>query len=462
MDSLGDGLFVPFAIVYFLRTTSLHLQMIGFGLTLAGLLALPAAGVAGVLTDRFTPAAVVITGNLVSAIAFAGYLVVASAWQLVAFALFAAAGNRFFWTANLALVGDAFPAAERPRWFAFQRAVRNAGFGLGGLLGAAAIGIRGGYHLLAAVNAASYVLAAALVFCWRRGAGARRARSHEESRRTGAAGETGRHNRAGGLGGFGAALRDLPFLLLAATNFLFVICMVSLDVLLTVYLVRGLHEPAWLSGVLFATNTTLVAVAQTTVSRALGWLRPARMLQLAAVVWAASFLLLWGVGVVPRAAVIPGAFGAVAVFTAAELIQGPTLNTLVVAAAPTAVRGRYLAVYQLSWALGQAAAPGVLSWLYGMGTAWPWAVLAAVCGGCVLILGRLAGTPTGATPGAGPPGTGPAGAGSPSDLSRHDGNPSRLLPARWKFEPVAGRSGAGDGRGTAEGEAHAAERGACG
>ena len=405
VDSLGDGLFVPFAIVYFLKTTSLHLQVIGFSLTLAGLLALPAAGVAGVLTDRFTPAAVVITGNLVSAVAFAGYLTVAHAWQLVVFAFFAAAGGRFFWTANLALVGDAFVAEERPRWFAFQRAARNAGFGLGGLLGAAAIGIHGGLHLLAAVNAGSYVLAAALVFTWRRGAGGRRARA-AHIRRAAAASGAGRADGKGRAdarparkrGGFGTALRDVPFLLLAATNFLFVICMLSLDVLLTVYLIRDLHEPAWLSGVLFATNTALVAVAQTTVSSALEWLRPARMLQLAAVVWAASFLLLWGVGIVPRAAVIPGAFGAVAVFTAAELIQGPTLNTLVVAAAPTAVRGRYLAVYQLSWALGQAVAPGVLSWLYSMGTAWPWAVLAGVCGACVLTLGRLAGTPAGGAP----------------------------------------------------------------
>lgn len=378
VDSLGDGLFVPFAIVYFLKTTSLHLQLIGFCLTLAGLLALPAAGVAGVLTDRFSAASVVIAGNLASAVAFAGYLTVAHAWQLVLFALLAAAGGRFFWTANMALVGDAFGPAERPRWFAFQRAVRNGGFGLGGLLGAAAIGIHGGFRVLAAVNAASYLLAAVLVFTWRR--------SHPAP--AGAVTPRG-DTSAAGRQGFGRALRDVPFLLLATTNFLFVICMLSLDVLLTVYLVRGLGEPAWLSGLLFATNTIGVAAAQTIMSRTVEALPPARVLRLAALVWGASFLLLWGTGAAPHAVVIPCAFGAVLVFTAAELIQGPTLNTLVVSSAPAAARGRYLAVYQLSWALGQAAAPGLLSWLYAMGTAWPWAALAAVCGACTLTAGRL-------------------------------------------------------------------------
>ena len=84
-----------------------------------------------------------------------------------------------------------------------------------------------------------------------------------------------------------------------------------------------------------------------------------------------------------------------AVFTAAELIQGPVLNGLVVAAAPEACRGRYLAVYQLSWALGQAVAPGVLSWLYSASPAWPWIALTVGCGVCVLTLATRAGTAIG-------------------------------------------------------------------
>jgi sugar phosphate permease len=59
---------------------------------------------------------------------------------------------------------------------------------------------------------------------------------------------------------------------------------------------------------------------------------------------------------------------------------------LVVAAAPEHLRGRYMAVYQLSWALGQAAAPGLFGWLFTAGHALPWLTLAAGCAACALLL----------------------------------------------------------------------------
>jgi hypothetical protein len=71
VDSLGDGLFVPFAIVYFLHTMSLSLAAIGACLSVAGLLALPSVLLAGVLVDRFSSTRVVVAGNLLSGLAFA-------------------------------------------------------------------------------------------------------------------------------------------------------------------------------------------------------------------------------------------------------------------------------------------------------------------------------------------------------------------------------------------------------
>lgn len=381
-DSLGDGLFVPFAVVYFLHTTGLSLSLVGLGLSAASLLAMPAAPVSGMLIDRFSPAAVVITGNLVSAAAFAGYLLVDRLWELIFFAFFAAAGNRFFWTANLALVGEAFEGPERARWFAFQRAARNAGYGLGGLLAAAALGSGSGigYRALALANSVSFLVAATLVFRWRRreAAAGRRADGTERGDSDGA--------KSRGRGGYRAALTDRPFLLLTGMNVVFVLCMMVLDVLLAVYLVRVVHEPVWLSGFLFAANTVAVAVCQTVVWGMFASRRPVRVLQLSAAVWGGSFLLLWLVSALPASFAIPGVFVAIAVYTIAELIQGPVFNGLVVATAPEHLRGRYMAVYQLSWALAQAAAPGLFGWLFSTNHALPWIVLASGCAGCVLIL----------------------------------------------------------------------------
>jgi len=374
-DSLGDGLFVPFAVVYFLKTTGLPLTEVGLGLTIASLAALPAAPISGVLIDRFGSSRIVITGNLVSAGAFTGYLFVSHLWQLIAFAFLAAAGGRLFWTANLSLVADSFSGPERSKWFAFQRATRNGGYGLGGLLAAAALGLGSGvgYRALALANALSFAVAATLVIRW--------------SRRQPAMRRPRRERQAGGS--FRAPLTDGPFLLLAGLNTLFVLCMMVLDVLLTLYLVRVLHQPPWLSGLCFAANTVAVAGAQTAVWARFAHLRPVRVLQLSAAVWGLSFLLL---AAVPRAFAIPGVLLAIAVYTAAELIQGPVFNGLVVATAPENLRGRYMAIYQLSWALGQAVAPALFGFLFTENHALPWLALAGGCAVCCAVLSTGLGT----------------------------------------------------------------------
>lgn len=375
--------------MYFLRTTGLTLAVVGLGLSVATFLALPSAPVCGLLIDRLTPATVVITGNLISAAAFAGYLLVGNLWELMFFAFFAATGGRFFWTANLALVGDAFQGPERARWFAFQRAARNAGYGLGGLLAAAALGTSSGvgYRSLAAANVVSYLLAATLALRWYKRE-PRRVRGDVDDREKTST-ERGGYPRS--KGGYRTALTDGPFLLLTAMNVLFVLCMTVLDVLLALYLVRVLHEPVWLSGLLFAANTVAVALFQTAVWALFQDRRPVRVLQLSATVWGSSFLLLWLLAALPGGLAVPGLFLVIAVYTVAELIQGPVFNGLVVAAAPERLRGRYMGVYQLSWALAQAASPGLFGWLFTTSHALPWIVLAAGCAACALMLATRVG-----------------------------------------------------------------------
>jgi hypothetical protein len=187
------------------------------------------------------------------------------------------------------------------------------------------------------------------------------------------------------------ALTDRPFLVLTVMNVLFVLCMMVLDVLLAVYVVRVLHRPIWLSGLLFAANTGAVGLCQTAVWGLFAHRRPVRVLQLSAAVWGVSFVLFWLLSALPAALAIPGLFVAIAVYTVAELIQGPVFNGLVVAAAPDHLRGRYMAVYQLSWALARAAAPGLFGWLFTTSRALPWITLAAGCAVCVLILATRAG-----------------------------------------------------------------------
>jgi hypothetical protein len=93
-----------------------------------------------------------------------------------------------------------------------------------------------------------------------------------------------------------------------------------------------------------------------------------------------AFALFAALLVVPRP--VPLAIllvAAVLVFTFAGILQGPTINSLVVDLAPAGAPGRHLAAFQLSWSLGQAAAPALLTWLLSRGAGLPWLALVLMC-----------------------------------------------------------------------------------
>jgi MFS family permease len=372
VDSIGTGLFVPFAIVYFLHITTLPLTLIGAGLTTAYLVALPTPVAVGTLIDRLGPRRVVAAGNLLSAVAFTGYLFVGSLWQLIMAAFVASVGQATFWTATRALVAVVARPAERQSWFAMQTMIRNAGYGLGAGLAAAAIsaGSRWAYLVLAAANATSYLLAATLVLRWKPAAGRDRQAPRSDAPPA---------RREIDHGSYRHLLRDRALVLVTGMNLAFVLCGSALTVLLAVYLTNVLGLPGWLAGVLFTVNTVLVVALQTTATQHVRDYRQGRVLQAAAGCWIAAFLLFWALTITPRPLLAAVLLAAIAAFTLAGMLQGPTINALVVGLAPPDAPGRYLAAFQLSWSLGQAAAPLLLIWLLSRGAQWPWIALMAAC-----------------------------------------------------------------------------------
>jgi MFS family permease len=384
VDSLGSGLFVPFAVLYFLRTTTLSLTTVGAGLTLAGLVALPVPLALGQLIDRWQPKNVVAAGNLVSGAAFVGYLFVGSRLELVVAALAANIGQRTFWTATRALVAQIAGPADRRAWFAFQSMVRNAGYGVGGLLGAAAVSLHTvtAFHALALLNAVSYLAAALLLLRWTVPA----SKSAPESASGPDAAAAPPHADQVMIG-YRSVLSDRRLWIVTATNLVVVLCQSVLSVLLTVYVVDTLHEPAWAGGALYALNTALVVLAQTSITRITTHTRATAILRAAALSWTAGFGILWVLGVThPHGGglLALGLLGFGVLFTVAEMLSSPTMNSLAVELAPPQALGRYLAIFQTSWSAGTALAPALLTWLLSLGPGWPWATLIALCAATIV------------------------------------------------------------------------------
>lgn len=366
VDALGSGVFLPFSVLYFTATTSLSLAQVGLALSVAAGLALPLGPWLGGLVDRFGAGPVLLAANLLQALGAASYLVTESFDELIGAAGAVALGSQAFWAAYPPLVGQVSKAGEREHWYGLVGALRNAGFGLGGLVSGLALphGGTAGYRGVAAVNAGSFLLAALLLLL-----------NGPAVRRPAVAGGTGGRKSAAG---WRAVLTDRPYLALTVLNTAFATNSFALTLVLPVYAVARLGLPAWLPGAGLTLNCMLIALAQAPVVRALRGRSRVRALQVSSALSAVSALIMLLAVAVPRGTGVAVVLLAVTVFTLGELVESPVLAALVTEAAPEALRGRYLALNQLSWNVSNSVAPALLTGLLAAGLFPVWLALAAL------------------------------------------------------------------------------------
>ncbi|NGO12051.1 MFS transporter [Streptomyces sp. HC44] len=352
IDSLASGLVISFMVVYFSHVTTLSLVSVGASLTLGYCLALPVPAVAGWLVDRFGPRAVVAIGNLVSAAGFVSLLVADSAWQIVLTQLIVQTGASMYWTSSSALVALVAHEHDRTRWFGFIRVLRNVGIGFGGAVSALAVAVAGttGLRVLVGINVLTYLAAAWLIRTWRHADEPAGAGTDEP--------DAPQPPKASYL----AVLHDGAYMRLVAANLAFVLAAMAPSVLLGIYATENLKAGTWVVGVLITLNTALVALTQT----------------LVAIVNAIAFGGFAALSLLPPWAALAGLLTAVIVYTLAEVLGSPSMSELSVVLASAHARGRYLAVYQLSWTLGGVIAPVALTSLLAQGSAWPWLFLSAI------------------------------------------------------------------------------------
>ncbi|MGF0175834.1 MFS transporter [Streptomyces sp. Marseille-Q5077] len=403
IDSLGNGLVMAFTVVFLVKTTSLSLVAVGAALTVGHLLALPVPPLIGPLLDKYGPRTVVAVGNWVSVAGFIGFLFSHASWQIVLWQFVVQLGATAFWMGNSPLIVLVAPGDERARWFGFVRALRNVGIGFGGAASAVAlsIGTVAGLRAVMVINAVSFAVAGWLVITFRgadtsetAGAGHAEPKPAEPEQ---AAGErTGQP-----WGGYRTVLKDTRYLRLVATNLAFAFSSAVITVLLAAYVADNLEVGSWIVGALVVLNTAMVALLQTLASRWIEARRPVTVLVLALLMNAAAFVVFGTLLVLPGWAVIAGLLIAMVLYTVAEILGSPPTSELSVVMAPEHLRGRYLGVYQMSWSVGGALAPALLTALLDGGAALPWAFLTAISVLAVpLVLGldRRAGATSKAAP----------------------------------------------------------------
>jgi MFS family permease len=364
IDAVGSGLFLPFSLLYFHYAGGLSLTEAGLGLTIAMLIAVPAPLAAGVLVDRVGPKTVAVATNATRTVGFLGYLFVQDLAALIAVALLVSVSDRLFWVAQPTLIGEFAARGSRDRWFGLTVALRAAGLGVGGLLAGLAVSSLGivGYHALTVANAVSFALAALLV--------ARLPTPKRAATASPLADESPK--------GFRVVLADRPYCWIVASNSVFGIARTMILVGFPVYAIQVLGAPAWLTGVLYAVYTALLAVAQTSLVRRLERHRRTRALMLTALLWAGSFGFLTVAPLLPRGAIVAYLSAVTVLYTVAVMVHAGVIDALVIEAAPDTLRGRYVAAFNLSWAAANALAPGLFTIMLAWYTGLPWIVLTAL------------------------------------------------------------------------------------
>lgn len=384
ISSVGIGMYIPFSLVFFHHVTGLSLTVVGLVMTVTGLAGLAFMPLAGTAVDRFGAKRVNLVLYGIRALGFALYPFAGSLPAFAAVALVTALADRSFGVVQQSLIGEVARGAARDRLQASTRALQNAGMGAGALLvsGVLALWGTGGFTYTAWGNSLAFGLAGLLVG---------RVRAVRVVPTAGAAGPAGA--TAAGSVGYRTVLRDRPFLGLTAANFLTALGYSALSVLFPLYLSTWLKAPDSLTGAAFTVNTVLCAGIGVLIAGRVrrSGARRTRSAALGALLFAAAFVGQIALGTLRpgRTATLIALLAIVVVYTLGELVHSPSGGALSVSAAPEAVRGRYLATYQLSYSLAGALAPSFFTALLAVDGRLPWAVLAVAALGAALALLRL-------------------------------------------------------------------------
>ena len=374
IDSVAAGVSQPATIIFLLATTHLGLPAIGSALTVAGLVALPVGLWSGRVVDELGPKPVLMLANVAQTVGVTGYLVLHSFWGVVACAWVATSGRQaFFGTFGVALSAMTRPG-ERERWFGRVGGVRNLGQAAGGLIAgvALAVGSPAAYTALIVLTAASFLAAVPLM------------RQLPSPTRATDAPAVSQQSWA-------SVLRDRPYWIVVAHWMTFAFSGNVLTVAIPVYAAVLLGLPGWVAGAAFTLNTLLIGFGQNGVVRRLHGRVRSRVMAASHVGFAAGDVVLLGASLAHGAIAIVILMAGVAVYTLGETVGWPVSSALGAEAAPSEVRGRYLALTQLAGSTAGAAAPAILASLLALGAAATWVPLLGVCAagaGCAALAGR--------------------------------------------------------------------------
>ncbi len=334
IDMLGSALLYPFFTLYLTRKFNVGMTQVGIIFGVMSICAMGGTTIGGALADRFGRKNLMLLGLVASGLSSL-LLGLINRFEYIFFIapLVGVLGN-MGGPARGAMIADILPEEKRAQGFGMYRVAFNLavtiGPAIGGLLATRS------YFLLFVIDAIASVITAGALYALIR-------ETNPE-----ASGSEKTESTLEAFSGYGRVLRDKAFVIFLLATVLLVLVLIQVNGTLAVYL-RDVHSVSEQQfGYILTLNAGMVVLLQFAVTRWIEGLPKFLILAVGALLYAL------GLSMYGYVAVYGLFLLAMAIITMGEMLIAPVGQAVATSLAPDDMRGRYMAVYGLSWALPNA------------------------------------------------------------------------------------------------------------
>jgi MFS family permease len=365
IDRIGGTLLFPFFALYITQKFNVGMTQAGILLGMSSLFGLIGSTIGGALTDKFGRKQLILFGLIFSAVSTLTFGLVNHLSALYPLMVVVGLLSSVAHPAHDAMIADILPETQRQEGFGVLRVVGNLAWIAGPTIGGFVANIN--FFYLFVIDAVISCVVATIIF-----------RAIPETKPKAPA-----HAESESLWqtviGYRVVLKDLAFMAFMMAGMLMLIVYQQLYGTLSVYL-RDNHNinPSGY-GFLMTTSAITVVIFQFWVSRLIKVRPPFLMMAFGTVFYMIGFALF---GIVTVYALF--AFNMV-IITIGEMIIFPTSQALATNFAPDTMRGRYMAIFGLSWAIPSTIGPGAAGYILdNYNPNLLWFIGGALCGLSVL------------------------------------------------------------------------------